>query len=358
MYLKHSFFQIFFIAIFLPAYATNPSDSTDVKRFLYGGTGTVNFSHTGYGQYYSAGGLGTMSINSLVDLYATTLSKDQSQSVWDNNLRIDYGIVKVENTNGEQFSKSSDDIDFISKFGCPVGQSENWLYSSALNFQSQINETRTAYNEEEGSYAPLIGERNGQFGTVQSDFLAPADLSLGLGIEFQPNEHLSVFTGPLSGKIRIINDENIAKSGLYGNEVEYDEETNEVIDFNTTRIEAGANVIANYQNKFLEDDRLAFSTNVKLFSNYISKPENVDLNWNTVTSLNPWEFVTINYSTNLAYDDNKQFTAFADGTEIDGGPVKGIQFKNMLGVGLTYKLNDDFKKKKIEAKRLLFVKQE
>ena len=351
-------FLVFFFFLSSSIQATEPIDSSDVNRFFYGGIGTVNFSHTGYGQYYSAGGLGTVNINSFIDLYTSTLSKDNSQSVWDNNLRLDYGVVKIDNTNDEQFTKAADDLDFISKFGCPIGKSDDLYYSSAFNLQTQLTNTRTAYNEELNEFSPLIGEREGEFGTVQSGFLAPADISLGVGVEYKPNEQLSVFTGALTGKVRVVNDEQIAQSGLYGNEVIYDEVTNEIISYESARVEAGANIIANYHNKFLEKDRLAFSTNVKLFSNYLSEPENIDVNWNTITSLNPWQFITINYTTNLAYDDNKQFTAYSNGEEIEGGAVQGIQFKNMLGIGLTYKLNDGFEKKKIEAKRLLYVKNE
>lgn len=339
------------------ANAVEPVDSAQTKRFIYGGIGSLNFSHSGYGEFYSAGGLGAISITSLVDFYSTTFSKDGSQAVWDNNVRLHYGMVKIDNTNGEHFSKSADDLDFLSKYGRPINKSEDWYYSTAFNIQSQFTDTQTAYDDENGEYTQLIGEREGEFGTVQSGFLAPADFSLGIGIEYKPNEHFSIFTGALTGKLRVINDDDIAKSGLYGNKVVYLDTTNVIVGYENTRLEAGANIITSYHDKFLEKDRLAFSTNVKLFSNYLSKPDNIDVNWTTTTSLHPWKFISINYSTNLAYDDNKQFTAYADGTEIVGGPAKGIQFKNMLGVGITYKLNDNFKKKEIVTERLLYVNE-
>lgn len=323
------------------------------KRFVYGGVGNLGFSHAGYGQYYSGGGLGTVNVDALIDLYSSTNTSEENKSVWDNNLRIDYGMVRIDNTNGERFTKSSDNLDYITKYGTPMGESEHWFYSTALTFQTQLTDTRTAFDEDINGFTQLIGSRGGEFGTIQSTILAPADLSLGIGLEYKPSDKLSIFSGPVSGKIRMVLDDRIAQSGLMGNEVIYNEE-DQIIDYEKTRIEAGANIITNYHDKFWENDKLSFKTNLKLFSNYLDKPENIDVNWNTLTSLNPWKFITINYTTNLAYDDNKTFTAYANGEEIIDGPARGVQFKNVLGVGMQYRLNGDFKKKKISTDRLIY----
>ena len=345
---------LLFISTPLPAQEEENAEEPKERNFQYGGIGNLNFSYTDFGEYYSGGGLGNFNIGALVDLYSTTKLEENSNSTWDNNLRLNYGMVKIENTNDEKFTKSSDDLDFVSKYGKSVKNSEALFYTIAFNLQSQLTDTRTAYDEDTKEYTQLIGEQGAEFGTIQSSFLAPADISLGIGIEYKPNNNFSFFMGPMSGKIRVIADEQIAMAGLFGNEVTYND-AGMITDFEYTRLEAGANVLSNYNNKFLEKDRLSFSTNLRLFSNYFDKPENIDINWNTLTSLNPWKFFTINYSTNLAYDHNKTFTAYANGEEIEDGPNMGVQFKNVLGLGMTYKINEKLKKKNIKTERILFV---
>ena len=317
--------------------AQEPADTTGPQT-SFGGEGNLSFSSTGFGDYYSGGGLGSTTVGALVNVYNNKIYANES--IWDNSLRLDYGIARVENTNDEKFLKSSDVIDLISKFGTPVKNSDKWYYSAAFNLLTQINDTRTAYDAETNEFSQLLGVNGQEFGTVQSTLFAPADISLGIGLDYKPNDNFSAFFGPLSGKVRMVSNDDIAASGLYGNDVTYDPITGLVTDFDNSRFEAGASVIANYNNQFLTEDMLSFSTGLKLFSNYLEDPQNVDLNWNTITSLNPWKFITINYTTDLAYDDNKQFTAFANGEQIETGPKQGIQFRNVLGIGLVHKFGD------------------
>lgn len=307
--------------LFLSLFGVAQVDSTSM-----GGEANLSFSNTGFGDYYSGGGLGSTTIGSLFNIYSNKYYT--SGAAWDNSLRIDYGVAKVENTNADNFTKASDVFDLISKFGTPVKSSDKWFYSAAFNILTQLTDTRTAYDETTGDYLQLIGVDGANYGTNQSSLLAPADISLGLGFDYKPNDNFSAFIGPLSGKVRVIADDLIAQSLLFGNEVG-----------EKSRFEAGASALASYNNRFLADDMLSFSTGLKLFGNYLEDPQNVDVNWNTVTSLNPWKFITLSYSTDLAYDDNKQFTAFANG-EPTGGIDKGIQFRNVLGIGLVHKFGD------------------
>ncbi len=302
-----------------------------------GGEGTLTFSSTGFGDYYSGGGLGSTTLQGLLNLYGNKTNSKGGE--WNNSLRIDYGIAKVENTNNDNFLKSSDVLDFISKYGIPVNGSEKWFYSSAFNVLTQLTETPTAWDDATMQNQQLVGLNGGNFGTSQSSFFSPADISLGLGFDYKPNDNFSAYISPAAGKLRLVNNDLIAESGLFGNEVVYDPITNAVTSFDNTRFELGANLIANYNDQFLSNDMLSFSTGLKLFSNYLEDPQNVDVNWNTVTSLNPWKFITLTYSTDLAYDDNKSFTAFANG-EPTNANKKGVQFRNVLGIGLIHKFGD------------------
>lgn len=327
-----------FVSIF--AFAQEDATKEVEKSTLIGGEGTLTFSNTGFGEYYSGGGLGSTTIAGLLNAFAN--KKYDGGANWDNSLRLDYGVAKVENTNGENFIKSSDVVDFISKYGSPVKNSDKWFYSAAFNLLTQLTDTKTAYDQSAGNFTDLIGLTNATtFGKSQSTLFAPADISLGLGMDYKPNDNFSAFIGPLAGKLRVIADDQIAQSGLFGNDITISTvgTVTSVTDYKSTRFEAGANAMANYNRKFLTDDMLSFSTGLKLFSNYLENPQNVDVNWNTVTSLNPWKFVTITYATDLAYDDDKKFTAFANGKPTSYA-VEGVQFRNVLGIGLVHKFGD------------------
>lgn len=327
--------QILAIALMAISFTAFSQDE-NVESKTIGGEGTINFSNTGFGDYYSGGGLGSTTVGALLNTYANKTYANSS--TWDNNLRVDYGVARVDNTNDEKFIKSSDVFDFVSKYGTPVKGSDKWFYSAAFNALTQLTDTRTAYDEATGSFTQLEGISGQNYGTNQSTLFAPADLTLGLGFDYKPNDNFSAFIGPLSGKLRVVADDNIAASGLFGNDITIGS-NGLVTDYKNTRVEAGASAIANYNNKFLANDMLSFSTGLKLFSNYLEDPQNVDVNWNTLTTLNPWKFITINYATDLMYDDNKSFTAYANGTDI-GSVNKGIQFRNVLGLGLVHKFGD------------------
>lgn len=325
------------IALFAVNLGFSQDEDAPARTKTMGGEGNLSFASTGFGDYYSGGGLGSTTINGILNTYLNNTY--ENGGIWDNNLRLDYGVAKVENTNDENFTKASDVVDFVSKYGTPVKGSEKWYYSAAFNLLTQLTDTRTAYAGN-NAYTPLIGVNNNiaqTFGTNQSSLFAPADISLGLGFDYKPNDNFSAFIGPLSGKVRVVGNDDIAQSGLFGNDVTIVDGL--ITDFEKTRFEAGTSALANYNNSFLTDDMLSFTTGLKLFSNYLEDPQNVDVNWNTMTSLNPWKFVTITYATDMAYDDNKQFTAYANG-EPTGGVKKGIQFRNVLGLGLVHKFGD------------------
>ncbi len=303
-----------------------------------GGEATLTFSNTGYGDYYAGGGLGSTTIQGLLNMFGNKVYDNGGQ--WENLLRVDYGVAKIENSYDDKFGKTSDVLDFTSKYGVPVNKSDKWFYTAAFNALSQLTDTRTAWEADNGQFQQLVGLNGENYGTKQSSFFSPGDLNLGVGFDFKPNNNFSAYISPATTKLRIVSNDDIAKSGLYGNEVNYDPNNQaNILSFDNTRWEFGANAMANYQNQFLNDDMLTFSTGLKLFSNYLDNPQNVDVNWNTVTTLNPWKFITVSYTTDLAYDDNKSFTAYANG-DLTPKVEKGIQFRNVLGIGLIHKFGD------------------
>ncbi len=327
----------FFVAALFVCNMSMAQDEEPTRSTTMGGESTLSFANTGFGDLWSGGGLGSTTVGGILNGYLNNTY--ENGATWDNVLRIDEGVARIENANGDNFTKSSDVIDFVSKYGVPVKGSDVWSYSTAFNVLTQLYGTELY--DDTGSVVDLVGLNGGSFGQNQSTLLAPGDISLGFGFDYKPSDNFSAFIGPLSAKLRVVGDDLIAQSGLYGNEVVTDDLGN-ILSFDNTRFEAGTSAIANFQDTFLTDDMLSFQSGLKLFSNYLEDPDNVDVNWNTVTSLNPWKFITLTYATDLAYDDNKAFTTFANGDLVGegGASTKGVQWRNVFGIGLIHKFGD------------------
>jgi len=74
---------------------------------------------------------------------------------------------------------------------------------------------------------------------------------------------------------------------------------------------------------------------LNLFSNYLENPQNVDVDWETLITWKLLKFFTINFNTQLLYDDDtKTIEIDNNGNQIQHGPK--VQFKEILGIGFNY----------------------
>jgi hypothetical protein len=98
-----------------------------------------------------------------------------------------------------------------------------------------------------------------------------------------------------------------------------------------TRFELGSSFkgTVNYN---LWDDKLTIKSVLDLFTAYNESFGNVDVNWDVLVGLNVTSLLTVTFQSTLKYDDDIK-TFDSDGT-VHGAKV---QFKEILGVGLSYK---------------------
>ena len=75
-----------------------------------------------------------------------------------------------------------------------------------------------------------------------------------------------------------------------------------------------------------------FNTTLGLFSNYLENAQNVDLDWKVFVTMKINDYLSANLNTHLIYDDDIKTS------DKDGNPEGAkVQFKEVFGVGLTYK---------------------
>jgi hypothetical protein len=230
-------------------------------------------------------------------------------------LDIGYGILKQ----GKDATRKTDDkIDILSKYGRRAFA--NSYYAVLLNFKTQMT---PGYNYPNDS-------------VKISALFAPAYLLGAAGIDYKPNDYFGAFVAPVTGKMTIINDQVLADAGAFGvTPADYDNAGNVLNHGKKTRSELGGYCRFIYTRNDIENELLrnvSFTSKLDLFSNYIHNPQNVDVNWETQIAFNVNKYLAVNFNTQLIYDDDVKIVV-----DSNGGVGPRTQFKEILGIGFSYK---------------------
>ncbi|MGC9374049.1 MAG: DUF3078 domain-containing protein [Bacteroidales bacterium] len=271
-------------------------ENTDtLKYWKFNGISSINFSQVSLTNW-AAGGDNSYAFNGLINL-SLNYSKDKND--WANTLDIGYGIQKQ----GEQeVRKTDDNINFTSKYGRKV--SESFFISALLNFKTQMDDGKKY--EEDTSY-------------VISKFFAPAYLQGALGMEYKPSEVFYFVLSPVAGKLTMVMDDTLSARGSFG--VDAGEKT---------RLELGGSVTMGVNKEIIKN--VTLKSTLGLFTNYLENPQNIDIDWKVAINMKINDYLSANLNTHLIYDDDIK-------TSDDEGNPRGakVQFKEVFGVGLTYK---------------------
>jgi hypothetical protein len=273
-----------------------------------GGVFAVNLAQTSLTNW-AAGGQNSVAVNGIFSVFAN-LKKGKSR--WDNSLDLGYGILKQGK--GSPARKTDDKIDFLSKYGREAFK--NVFYAALLNLKTQMT---PGYNYPDDS-------------VKISNLFAPAYLLFALGMDYKPNAYFSAFVAPLTAKFTFVNDKTLSAAGAFG-----------VTPGETVKSEMGGYVRVIYTRNDFKNDfmkNVSFTTKIDLFSNYADKPQNIDINWETLIAMKVNKYISASINTQLIYDDNIKVPFDKNGINgIEAGESVGskVQFKEILGVGLSYK---------------------
>lgn len=274
----------------------------------------VNGTQAGFSNW-AQGGVNSLSVTGNLLLEA---HYKKGKNVWDNMLMANLGATRL----GEGFyQKSEDKIEFNTKFGHEA--TNNWYYSALFNFKTQS----------------LIGFEypNDTTQIMISGFLAPAYIKLGLGMDYKPNKHFSLYLSPATAKWIIVNDQNLADAGAFGVQgAELDTAGNFISGTGlTTRTEIGAYLRLVFEKDIFKNVNVA--TILELYSNYLDQPQNIDVDWQVIITMKVNDYLNAQIKTHLIYDDNTPIGIDdnGDGTFNRFGPR--TQFSEQLSLGLVYK---------------------
>ncbi len=292
--------QILYSVLLVVCFTSVKGQTPDtVKYFRYGGFSSLAFNQVTLSNW-SAGGENALSTMAILNLFGN-YSKDKIG--WDNTLDMGYGFLK----NGSNKMRINEDkMELNSKLGYKAF--DHIFYTLLINFRSQFS---NGYNYPNDS-------------VFVSRFMAPAYLTIGLGLDYKPTTFFSFYISPATGRFTFVTSQELANKGAFG--VEPAIIQNGIIIRNGKKVfsEFGANISTQIQLDIFKNINLV--SKLTLFNNYTDKDianrRNIDVNWETMILIKAGKFLTTSIMTNLIYDQNV---------------VARTQFKESLGVGLSYK---------------------
>ncbi|MDE7374732.1 MAG: DUF481 domain-containing protein, partial [Odoribacter sp.] len=89
--------------------------------------------------------------------------------------------------------------------------------------------------------------------------------------------------------------------------------------------EMGGNLKVEIKYEFWKN--MSIQSRVDLFSNYLDKPQNVDVKWDVQLNMTVNKWFSANITTNMIYDDDTKIL------QKNGKKVPCLQFKESLGIG-------------------------
>ncbi len=231
---------------------------------------------------------------------------------WDNKILASYGLT---NNKDDGTRKTDDRLELNTIVGKKL--KANWSASFFMNFKTQFTNGYDYEDDFMGQNSTLTNE---DFPT--SGFFKPAYLSFGPGLLWKKNDNLYLNISPLTAKFTFITSEIFT----YNEETQSYDSSNMVETFgvdpgDSFLNEFGFNTRAYY--KFDIMDNISMENILNLFSNYLDKPQNIDIDYtlNLVMKINDV------FSTNLTFQ-----------TIYDDNAFKGFQIREIFGLGVNVNL--------------------
>lgn len=273
-------------------------------NYDFSSTFTLNqtyFSNWSKGGENSFSGLLDVNVGAI---YTNTEAKTQ----WTNKARWNFGTIITDQYG---LRTNTDMLEFNSKYNKVI--KEKIDFSTVFYMKNQI---ARGYNYPNDS-------------VVVSKFLNPGTFTIGLGVEYKPFKNTTLNFSPLSYKNTFVLDTANIDQTIHGIPAD-----------KRARQEMGGQLVITNKASILKD--LKISNTVRLFSGYLNKPQNIDLDWeiNLEQKINWYSSVTLNV--HMIYDDDVRFPELDEnGQPIllpDGSVYKvpRLQLKQFLGLSFLF----------------------
>jgi hypothetical protein len=268
-------------------------DNNEPPSWQKSGKIGLNISQS-YLSNWAAGGQSAMNT---LGVFSYAANYNQNKTKWDNALDLNLGYSIIGDAKA---IKTDDKIEFNSLYGLKATSTLH--YSLSFSFKSQFTD---GFNYSKDSTNPI------------SKLFAPAYISLGAGIDWQPSEFFSLTYSPLTGRITLVMDDDLSQIGAFG-----------VTAGEKSRFEFGSKAVARLKVDIATN--VNYSSKLELFSDYLKNPQNIDIDWQNLITMKVNNWLNANISAHLIYDDDIKIL------DKDGKSGPRMQFKEVLSVGLSY----------------------
>lgn len=214
--------------------------------------------------------------------------------IWDNKFIAAYGLTKQK---GQEMTKSDDRLEFTSLLGKKA--KGYWFYSGFLNFKTQMDAGFVKVTDPVTSDEILV---------KNSHFFSPAYLQAGPGMLWKKSDNLKVNIAPATSRVIFVHKHFTEFGSAFG-----------VEQGKSSRFEFGAALNGYYKFNIMEN--VSMENILNLYSNYLEKPQNVDMDYqmNLVMKIN--KYISTNVAFQAIYDDNA---------------IGAFQIREVFGLGFNY----------------------
>jgi hypothetical protein len=258
---------------------------------------------------------GTSSISGLLKgKFNRVYTKDNYN--WTNELIVRYGLNKQD---GIELRKTEDVLQLNSALGYRQDTLSNWYHTAKFNFATQFTDGYAYPNKEISVSRPF----------------APAYIFLGLGAEYaSKDKHQLLYLSPFTSKTTMVLDQRLANQGAFGvKKALYDLDGNLIAKGEKSKVELGFLLTGFYKKGIFKN--ITVENRLSLYSDYINKFGNVDVDYDLTLELVVNEHVKTNIGMHVIYDDDIKAKEEINGKQFTVGPK--LQLKQILGVGVVYK---------------------
>lgn len=239
---------------------------------------------------WASGGQNSLS---LIFKFMGKANYNKEKVSFENYIKCNLGVVWYQ---GSSPRKSDDYFELNTKFGYKAAK--NWYYTLQFNLQTQL------FN----SY-----KYSGDSRTLVANFLSPAYIVPSLGINYKPNNRISLLIAPVAGKLTYLRDNTQIPPGNYG-----------VAENKHSKSSVGMNIIYKHSSK-TKWNILDINSELEAFWYYNMKDYKFPMyaNWKLTLKLKVNYFINTNFYMETMYNE---------------GSSNKIQFKENMGVGVSFRL--------------------
>jgi hypothetical protein len=271
-----------------------------------GGDGSIGLTQT-YLDNWKKGGKSALSTLMVLKGFANYSRKD-AKVKWENSAEFRNGWIKPGGEESE-WQKNDDKFEFTSRYG--LSAFKKWYYSAELNFNTQLFR---------GYKYPKADNPE-----VLSAFLAPSTTYFKVGLDYKPNNNLSLFLSPITMKNVYVRDTALVNPVSFG-----------INEGRKAFWEPGLNADLRYKTQIT--DNISYETKYKMFINYKDPFKKFDLNWENNFKMQLNSYIDIRLMLHFIYDDDVKFPVFdAEGNK--SGEEAKLQVKEFFTIGFSYKIN-------------------